>query len=68
MLPCTVNLSETTVKKITREFLQQCRVESPKKRGRRSGCGEMENTENRSTPRVFENTQDTFQVKLKLRS
>ena len=32
-----VNLSESTVKRIAREFLQQGKVESPEKHGRRSG-------------------------------
>ena len=41
-----VNLSESTVKRIAREFLQQSKVESPEKRGRRSECGTMENTDN----------------------
>ena len=41
-----VNLSESTVKRIAREFLQQGKVESPEKRGRMSGCGAMENTDN----------------------
>ena len=41
-----VNLSESTVKRTAREFLKQGKVESPEKRGRRSGCGAMENTDN----------------------